>query len=52
MIHSVKQGVGVCWKSKFKNFLNLYNGGFGQVRMKTLEVELELWEEYVLCHTF
>ena len=46
MIYSVNQGDGVCWKSKFKNFLKFYEGDFGQVNMKTLESELDLWEEH------
>ena len=40
------QGDGVCWRSKFKNFLNFYEGAFGQISMKTLESEFELWEEH------
>ena len=36
----------MCWRSKFKNFLNFYEGAFGQISMKTLESELELWEEH------
>ena len=44
MIYSVNQGDGVCWRSKFKNFLKSYEGDFGQISMKTLESELHLWE--------
>ena len=46
MIYSVNQGDGVCWRSKFKNFLKSYEGDFGQISMKTLESELDLWEEH------
>ena len=46
MIYSVNQGDGVCWRSKFKNFLKSYEGDFGQISMKTLESELHLWEEH------
>ena len=37
MIYSVNQGDGVCWRSKFKNFLKFYEGDFGENSMKTLE---------------
>ena len=36
----------MCWRSKFKNFLKFYEGDFGQISMKTLESELDLWEEH------
>ena len=29
-----------------KIFLKFYEGDFGQVSMKTLEAELDLWEEH------
>ena len=46
MIYSVNQGDGVCWRSKFKNFLKFYERDFGQISMKTLKSELDLWEEH------
>ena len=46
MIYSVNQGDGVCWRSKFKNFLKFCEGEFGRISMKTLEWELHLWEEH------
>ena len=46
MIYSVNQGDRVYWKSKFKHFLKIYEGDFGWVSMKTLESELDLWEEH------
>ena len=46
MIYSVNQGDGLCWRSRFKNFLKLYEEDFGQISMKTLESELNLWEEH------
>ena len=46
MIYSVNQGDGVCWRSKFKNFLKFYEGDFVPISMKTLESELDLLEEH------
>ena len=46
MIYSVNQGDGVRWRSRFKNFLKFYEGDFSQMSMKTLESELDLWEEH------
>ena len=46
IIYSVNQGDGVCWRSKFKTFLKFYEGNFGQISMKTLESELDVWEEH------
>ena len=36
----------MCWRSKFKNFIKFYEGDFGEIGMKTLELELDLWEEH------
>ena len=46
MIYSINQGDGLCWRFNFKYFLKFYEGDFGQVSMKTLESELDLWEEH------
>ena len=46
MIYSVNQGDGVRWRSRFKNFLKFYEADFSQMSMKTLESELDLWEEH------
>ena len=46
MIYSVNQGNGVCWRSKFQNFLKFYEGDFGEISIKPLESELDLWEEH------
>ena len=46
MIYSVNQGDEVSSKSKFKNFLNFYEGDFGKISMKTLESELDYQEEH------
>ena len=45
MIYLVNQGDGVCCGSKFKYLLKFYEEDFVQVSMKTLEAELDLWEE-------
>ena len=36
----------MCWRSKFKNVLKFYEVDFGQISMKTLESELDLWVEH------
>ena len=43
MMYSVNQRDGVCCRSDFKNFLKFYEEDFGQISMKTLESELDLW---------
>ena len=49
MIYSVNQGAGVCWRSKFKNFLKFYEGDFGQISMKTLDIWEEQWSQSKIC---
>ena len=44
MIYSVNQNDGACWRSKFRNFLKFYEEDFGQISMKT--PELDFWEEH------
>ena len=46
MIYSVNQDNGVCWRSKFQNFLKFYERNFGEISIKPLESELDLWEEH------
>ena len=45
MIYLVNQGDEVCWRSNFKHFLKFYEGNFGEISMKRLVSELDLWEE-------
>ena len=42
----MNKGDGVCWRSKFKNFLKFYEGDFGQISTETPESELDLWVEH------
>ena len=44
--NSIVLGDGVCWRSKFRNFLNFYEGDFGQISMKALQSVLDIWEEH------